>query len=126
MARPKVSLADAGVYKLTSKYKKCISYDSVEVKVMRILGKEPQKQSEAVFPNPSDNILKVPINLTKSGQINYQIVDGMGKVIFVSKSIFKNQGKHEFTVNVENLASGSYMLQLDSQTFKSNFKFVKN
>jgi acid phosphatase type 7 len=122
----KVKTTDAGVYRLISKYKKCISTDSVEVKVLKILENNPNQNLISVFPNPSENLLKVKFNLITAGNIKYRIIDNNGKILRSSEPIFKNLGQQEINVDIENLSAGNYLLQFDSQVFKDSFKFIKN
>jgi acid phosphatase type 7 len=122
----KVTLADAGIYRLVSKYKKCISTDSVEIKVLKILGTEPNYSQAEIFPNPSQNSIKIRIDLPESGTIAYRIMDINGKVVQRSEPVFKYLGEQEILLNTKNLPVGKYLLQFDSQGFKKVFKFVKN
>lgn len=72
-------------------------------------------QKIAVYPNPTNNILNVSHNF--SADVNYAIFDISGKKV-TSGTVANNQILFDGT-------SGIYFLQLQSDQFVYNTKFIK-
>lgn len=73
-----------------------------------------------IFPNPVNDILyvKVPYEIEQTVITIYNV---LGKVI-----LQKNITKSDFSVDVSSMASGLYMLRLNSKTSSKIFKFIKS
>jgi len=73
----------------------------------------------SVYPNPSNDI----VNITNNGGINtVQITDINGRVI---KSI-KTGNATDVSINVSDLTSGIYIMNIDAENGKSTKKIIKN
>ena len=80
-------------------------------------------QLAIVFPNPTVDILNIKSNLPEAGinQLNYQVIDNFGKVVLQGKMV-SNGGK----INVQSLASASYVLVLSNGTeFSQKVRFTR-
>jgi len=72
---------------------------------------EIEKSTLGVFPNPSNGMINVPVNLFEAGNLTFKIYDLAGKVVYEKTSHF-NAGNHMVIIPTE-LNSGQYMLSVD-------------
>jgi len=72
--------------------------------------------SATITPNLATDIIEIKTSTTE--ELNYTLIDMSGKII--EKSILKSN-----QIDVSNLESNMYLLQLESAAFKNTFKFVK-
>lgn len=70
-------------------------------------------KSISVFPNPSTTILTIDLNLNSAQQVNLEITDLMGKVIF-SKNAGILIGISTQLLDISNLAKGSYHINIST------------
>ena len=73
-----------------------------------------------VYPNPVYNYITVEIQKV-SGDIICTITDASGKTTF--EQTFGET--HRITINIQHLASGSYILTINNGTVSNNVKFIK-
>jgi hypothetical protein len=79
-----------------------------------------------LFPNPSQNEVKIIINKSSNNANNsYKIIDVLGHV-FSEKQIGKIRVNQVEIIDVSNLASGQYMIQLNIDGVSSSRKIIKN
>jgi hypothetical protein len=64
-----------------------------------------------VYPNPTQNILFVETYETQVADYNYQLMDGLGKVV-LNKEGQTQIGLNKFTLDLQSLAAGTYYLML--------------
>lgn len=67
-----------------------------------------------MYPNPADTVLKIMYNGTS---VNYVIVTMDGKTIL--------KGKTTSEIDISNLKTGLYLIQLQNETGKETLKFIK-
>ena len=67
---------------------------------------------ETIFPNPAKDQTTIYFNLTKPENINLQIRNMLGEVVFTKNLGLISVGKSNYTLNVENLNSGYYSVEL--------------
>jgi len=80
----------------------------------------------SVYPNPSNNIIHVPVNLNSSGDVTVKIYDLYGKLVFDKEDYF-SKGNHMILIPAE-LSNGQYILsidQLNKRIGTQNFTVVK-
>jgi hypothetical protein len=80
---------------------------------------EQEHQDFEIFPNPVIHNLEI-IFPFETEQAEIRVFDILGKLIFKSPILEVNN-----TINFDFLASGLYMLQLESPKFKNTFKLIK-
>ena len=79
-----------------------------------------------VYPNPVQNVLKLNLIADKQSRYNIWVSDISGKtVIKVSPPLFE-RGNNYFTINTENLPTGTYTLIVANDKNKYVRKFVKH
>ena len=85
-------------------------------------------ENEAVFvayPNPFTDILTLEFELQNQENVEITLTDMAGRSIkTISQSFQKGSQKIEFN-NLQNLAQGSYLIQLRTSTLQKTFKVVK-
>jgi len=81
----------------------------------------------AVSPTPANEILNIYLNTTKKLAANstFEVLDMQGKVQ-ATHSFSTELGNNEFRINLENLASGVYILRAQNGEYTTQTKFVKN
>jgi len=65
-----------------------------------------------VAANSSTEELKVDVNTVKSGQLNLQVYNIIGKRIKVLASVQQSAGLHQYSFDVSDLAKGIYLVRL--------------
>ncbi len=76
-----------------------------------------------IYPNPATSNLNVELNSENEGQLNFRIVDMMGRTIS-TESVENFGGSLHHTINVSDLAKGIYMLSIESKQGSSVKKFI--
>ena len=77
------------------------------------------------YPNPFTETLNVSFQLADAGEINIQLVDLMGKVVYLQHFTSDTLGKHEVVLTPDSLAKGMYRLVLNTgnqSCYKSVYK----
>ena len=76
-----------------------------------ILGNEQVELPSLVYPNPSKGLFTWRFTLSKSAEVNYQVLDLQGRVLISSKSLNFGSGEQIYTLDFSNLPAGSYLFQ---------------
>jgi hypothetical protein len=79
-----------------------------------ILGNEQVELPSLVYPNPSKGLFTWRFTLSKSAEVNYQVLDLQGRVLISSKSLNFGTGEQIYTLDFSNLPAGSYLFQWNS------------
>lgn len=77
-----------------------------------------------VFPNPAINRAFVEVELTGSAEVTINIFDLRGQVIRTIDKGNAPEGKHVFEIGSQNMAPGTYVLQLRSGSISRTAKFI--
>jgi hypothetical protein len=78
----------------------------------------------SLYPNPVQGMATVSFNATENTDVNYQVFDLTGRMV-MSQSIGRvAEGINEFSINTENLSTGSYILRLNQGANSSCTKFM--
>ncbi len=84
-----------------------------------------QKFLYKIYPNPSQRFLNFNYNASDiQEEFSLIISDVQGKIIQTKKFIPEN-GSHQFTIDIKNLQSGFYVLNVKASTYNRSFKFIK-
>jgi len=75
-----------------------------------------------VYPNPANNLLSIKSHVNADLEVQMEIVDALGKIVFRNTLHFK-KGKNETQINVSNMANGVYTMKL--KTDKGNVDFIR-
>lgn len=79
------------------------------------------KNSLTVYPNPTNSFFTIQKKESSAESFDYKIIDITGKLIKKGQSIFNEK------INIENLKTGNYIIQIESKTGKTvNIKLIKN
>jgi hypothetical protein len=76
-----------------------------------ILGNEQVELPSLVYPNPSKVLFTWRFTLSKSAEVNYQVLDLQGRVLISSKSLNFGSGEQIYTLDFSSLPAGSYLFQ---------------
>jgi CotH kinase protein/Secretion system C-terminal sorting domain len=76
-----------------------------------ILGNEQVELPSLVYPNPSKGLFTWRFTLSKSAEVNYQVLDLQGRVLNSSKSLNFGSGEQIYTLDFSSLPAGSYLFQ---------------
>lgn len=76
-----------------------------------------------IYPNPAQDVLTVALDLDEADDVTYIITDMTGRVVFLLNS--SNVTEEQRSMDISNLASGSYMLTAKTSKGTSTERFVK-
>ena len=96
-----------------------------ELAYWKIAGVEDNNVFEnvSIYPNPASENLNVSISMEEAQNINAQVVDVMGKVVY-SEQFNHNGDEQLYSIPVSNMSKGVYFLNLNSQNGKAVYKFI--
>lgn len=78
------------------------------------------------FPNPTQDILNIEVELPNSNTVTLSLFDLQGrKVADISHNDNRIIGKHQYTYNMSNIAKGIYICQLKTKDNAINQKIIK-
>lgn len=99
--------------------------DGFELRYWALDGVEDHSGIEdlRIYPNPVSDNMSVSFNLQESQVVNCKIMDATGKVV-LAESFDASLGDNLHTMNVSNLASGLYMVQMDTKSGKTIRKIL--
>jgi hypothetical protein len=94
-------------------------------RIISVIAKECFENNFMVYPNPTNNLLNVDLNIGTKGQIIINIVNLIGAQI-LKKKIDVNQGNNTTSLDLGNVASGVYFIDLEMNMWKSeSVMFIK-
>lgn len=74
-----------------------------------------------IFPTPTNNFITIQNNSNISEKFQFKIIDLIGRIVKNGETKFNEE------INVENLATGNYNIQIETQNGKIYFeKLIKN
>jgi hypothetical protein len=68
-----------------------------------------------IYPNPANDIITVEYKLNKSQIIMYSISDLSGKKYLEVLLDTQSAGEHSFSIDIEDLPKGNYILQINEE-----------
>lgn len=77
------------------------------------------QNSVSLYPNPTNGAATLAFNIVKAGNVSVQVVDLTGRVVATVANETMTAGARKVTINTDNLASGVYNVQV--QTEEGNF-----
>jgi hypothetical protein len=77
-----------------------------------------------VNQDATNNILTLTINATNSIPAIYSITDTLGKTFAKQSNLNLEQGLNQFDIDIANLPSGNYFLQLTIAGHSQTIKFI--
>jgi glucose/arabinose dehydrogenase len=82
------------------------------------------KGTITVSPNPAFNELKAVVTSPVTGNASWKIIDNSGRTIMYSSTLLK-KGSNNISININQLAAGSYYLYVSGQGIDIKTKFQK-
>lgn len=82
----------------------------------------PIVQDIQLYPNPTSDVSFLSFNLDKSDLLNISILDLSGREVETLENKNFSAGAHELQISVRDLASGHYILQINSDDQKQSLK----
>ena len=79
----------------------------------------------SVFPNPTNDFLNLQLNLKQASEIKIEIYNSLGKIMFSSNQLTKTNKINE-RLSIQDLASGMYLLLVQSEQEQFSKKFTVN
>jgi hypothetical protein len=70
--------------------------------------------SMSVYPNPISDLATLKFEITENNPVSYQIFDLSGRMIQQQELGLFTQGSHQYTVNLDQLQNGTYILRVQS------------
>ena len=78
----------------------------------------------SLYPNPVQGMATVSFNATENAEVSYQVFDLTGRMVMNQRIGNVFEGVNEFSINTENLSTGSYILRLNQGGNSSCVKFM--
>ena len=101
-----------------------IDFDGSEsLSTIRVVNFEAKLEKAFIFPNPVHTQLTVNLPEKVDGKISFEIRDASGKVLFFEEIALNDT---VFKINTNNLVSGIYYLNIQSESFDGSYPFVKS
>lgn len=75
----------------------------------------PEALAVKPYPNPTNNILHLDIQLTKQRKLQVVVIDDMGKTVYRSDSRQFSTGTTTVPVNIKNLTPGVYFYNIQDE-----------
>ena len=82
---------------------------------------EFNKSDYMIYPNPTNNNVFIKTN-KNFGEVTMTVIDINGRVVYSQKTNLVN----EVQINISNLQSGMYILNIKGETINTNDKIIKN
>lgn len=92
--------------------------------IIKIMSIANQDHSINVYPNPSNDFLNLVFNTSENEEAKIQVFNQKGQIV-LTQDVMVKIGKNKLSINIAQLTSGSYFLQLSKMPY-SNIKFIKN
>lgn len=85
-------------------------------KILGAIGVVEYKFADNVqlFPNPSNGLMNIEINMNNAAEIRLNVMDLLGKT-FIRKEFAGQNGLFRETVDLENLSNGIYIIRLEKE-----------
>ena len=78
----------------------------------------------SLYPNPVQGMATVSFNATENAEVSYQVFDLTGRMVMSHRIGNVIEGVNEFSINTENLSTGSYILRLNQGGNSNCVKFM--
>jgi hypothetical protein len=78
-----------------------------------------------VFPNPADGDVTINYQLNTNTQVNFKLMDYLGREVLAVKSGERTEGTNNEKLNIANLASGIYLLVANINGSSQTVRIVK-
>jgi hypothetical protein len=78
-----------------------------------------------VYPNPTENTTEVNYTLANNSNVEIQVVDITGKIIYTTSLGTQNAGKNKVSIDASNYNNGIYYVTIVTGDSKVTKKFVK-
>ncbi|MBU0486603.1 MAG: PKD domain-containing protein [Bacteroidetes bacterium] len=77
-----------------------------------------------IFPNPATTELSVQISLDQVSDVNIEVIDIAGRVLFATSTDFGGATDGVVRINIENLESGTYFVRAENRSHTKTLRFV--
>lgn len=77
-----------------------------------------------LFPNPASDLINLEYLLQTNDNLNISVFNTIGQVIYSTNSKAK-AGTNKMTLDISNLSTGIYIVQLQGNTVSKSIKFIK-
>ena len=78
----------------------------------------------SVYPNPAIETATINFNLIEANQANVSVIDMTGKTVATVFNGNLAAGAHQFEINVANLATGCYFVQVQTTAGSKTIKLA--
>lgn len=112
-------------FRATTGYGNNIFIDNITIRTGTVsIDKVIDLSELKLFPNPTTDILNVSLTMKISENVNFTVINSVGQEV-ISTSETLNEGNQQAMLNVSDLASGVYILNIHTEGGTTQRKFVK-
>jgi hypothetical protein len=101
--------------KATSGYGNFAWLDNLRLGLVTGINEVVAENSINVYPNPAKDMAYVSFNVTKSTNVNIQVIDATGRVVANVVNENMNAGTHKVDVSTATLAAGVYNVKIQTE-----------
>ena len=76
------------------------------------------------YPNPADKSLTISYALDKESSVIIRVFDTAGRIIYETTSLSPGKGEHGYTLNTEQMSSGTYYYTVTAGRARIGSKFI--
>jgi hypothetical protein len=78
-----------------------------------------------ILPNPAQNFVRILLDNDYTGQVTFELIDVTGKQASVFKTTEKRVQQTEVVLNLQDLATGVYLVRVRTGSHFGTFRLVK-
>ncbi|MCC6180523.1 MAG: T9SS type A sorting domain-containing protein, partial [Bacteroidia bacterium] len=97
--------------------------DSVVISITAILNNISFIDNIDIYPNPTDNFVRIQLNAKKSASFNISLISIDGKI--VQSKDYKNTSVINDEIDLKNYSSGIYMLNISAENEQAIYQLIK-
>ncbi len=79
---------------------------------------------QPIFPNPAQSVIQIPFSLKRAQQISIRVLDIAGKELERIESGHYSPGQHQISWSTEQIAKGSYFIEVQGGGVRQHRKLV--
>ncbi|MDZ4824053.1 MAG: T9SS type A sorting domain-containing protein [Flavobacteriales bacterium] len=90
--------------------------ESAAANASQVVGISENEMAEVLnaYPNPTSDVITFNYNIKEAGNVSFEVIDMVGAKVLVQNIGSKAMGNHTTALNLDHLASGVYMVNINT------------